>query len=396
MQFKDIIGHESLKKKLVNSVREGRISHAQLFLGKGSTGKFALAFAYAQYINCTNKQGDDSCGECSSCRKYEAMSHPDLFFSYPVNTNYTSSSKATKTRVKKDPVSRDYIHDWKKYLDEVKGYPNLFQWYQRIGIEKKQGFISKEEARKIVHQLQFKPVEAQYKVLIVWMVEKMNEIASNALLKLIEEPPDNTLIFLIANEKETLLPTIISRLQAFVVPPIENEKLQNYLLKEHPELTKNDLRDIASLAEGDVFKAREIIGNSAEMRENYELFVDWMRLCYKKGSLEGIKNWVEKTSKFGREKQKSFLAYALRMVRESLMLNYGNDKLVKITMSEEYFLIKFAPFIHLRNAPIIQEKINRAIFDIERNASSTSLFASLSLQMSQLLKMDPGNDKIDT
>jgi len=389
MQFKDIIGQEALKERLINSYKENRISHAQMFLGKGSVGKLALAFAYAQYINCTNKQDSDSCGECSSCRKYVAMSHPDLFFSFPVNTNYTSTSKATETKVKKDPVSADFLVDWKNYIDDVKGYPDLFQWYQRIGIENKQGFISKEEARKIVHQLQYKAVEAEYKVLIVWMVEKMNEVASNALLKLIEEPPDNTLIFLIANEKEKLLSTILSRVQTIVVPPIESVKLKSFLLKENPDLNENDLRDIASLANGDVFKANEIISNSSEMHENYDLFVEWMRLCYKKGSLEGIKTWVEKTSKFGREKQKSFLAYSLRMVRESLLLNYGNDDLVKIMLHEEYFLIKFAPFIHLRNAPIIQKHLDQAIYEIERNVSSISLFADLSLKMSRLLKMDP-------
>lgn len=391
MQFKDIVGQEVLKERLINSVKGNRISHAQMFLGKGSVGKFALAYAYAQYINCTNKQESDSCGECGSCRKYAAMSHPDLFFSYPVNTNHTSISRSTETRVKKDPVSLDFLADWKNYIDEVNAYPDLFQWYQRIGIENKQGFISREEARKIVSQLQYKAVEAEYKVLIVWGVEKMNEVASNALLKLIEEPPDNTLIFLIANEKEKLLPTVLSRVQTIIVPPIENKKLQAYLLDKNPKLTENDLRNIASLASGDVFKAREIISNSSEMRENYDLFVEWMRLCYKKGSLEGIKIWVEKASKFGREKQKSFLAYSLRMVRECLLLNYGNDKLVKIMLHEEQFLVKFAPFIHLRNAPIIQKMLDQAIYEIERNASSTSLFADLSLQMSQLLKMNPAS-----
>lgn len=388
MQFKDIIGQDSLKTRLINSVKENRISHAQMFLGNGSVGKFALAFAYAQYINCTEKQNNDSCGECSSCRKYAAMSHPDLFFSFPVNSNKTSGSGTTNAKVGKDPVSGDFLVDWKNYIDEVKGYPDLFQWYQRIGIENKQGFISKVEARIIVSQLQYIAVEAEYKILIVWMVEKMKEDASSVLLKIIEEPPKNTLIFLIAGEKENLLSTILSRVQTIVVPPIENDKLQAFLLRENPKLSKNELRDIANLAGGDVFKASEIISNSSEMRENYDLFVEWMRLCYKKGSLEGIKIWVEKASKFGREKQKSFLNYSLRMVRECLLINYGNDKLVKIMLHEEDFLVKFSPFIHLQNAPIIQEMLNQSIYEIERNVSSVSLFANLSLQMSKLLKMN--------
>ncbi len=388
MQFKDIIGQESLKNKLINSVKENRISHAQMFIGKGSVGKLALAYAYAQYINCTDKKENDSCGVCSSCRKYAAMSHPDLFFSYPVNTNATSATKATETSVKKDPVSADFLVDWKKYLDEVKGYPDLFQWYQRIGIENKQGFISKEEGRNVIHQMQYKAVEAKYKVLIVWMVEKMQELTSNILLKMIEEPPENTLLFLIAEEKEKLLPTILSRVQQTYVPPIENDKLTSFLLEQHQTLTQDQLSEIANLAGGDVFKANEIISNSAEIRENFDLFVEWMRLCYKKGSLDGIKTWVEKISKFGREKQKSFLNYTLRMVRESLLLNYGDKSLVKILHNEEQFLSKFSPFIHLRNAILIQERVNMAIYEIERNAHSANLFADLSLKMSTYLKLD--------
>ncbi|MBN2236619.1 MAG: DNA polymerase III subunit delta [Bacteroidales bacterium] len=388
MQFKDIIGQDALKMRLINSVKENRISHAQLFLGKGTIGKFALAFAYAQYINCTNKQENDSCGTCSSCRKYAAMSHPDLFFSYPVNTNKNTTSKTTETRVSKDPVSRDFINDWKNYIDEVKGYPDLFQWYQKIGIENKQGLISREESRKIVQQLQYKAVEANFKVLIVWMVEKMNDVASNALLKLIEEPPDNTLIFLIANEREKLLPTILSRVQVVVVPPIEDIKLQDFISDFNPKLSQAEIRDIANLAAGDVFEAKEIMNDSTELRENFDLFVEWMRLCYKKGSLEGIKTWVDKVSKFGREKQKSFLNYSLRMLRESLLLNYGKDQLVHIMLHEESFLIKFAPFIHLKNAPDIQKILDLGIYEIERNVASASLFTDLSLQMSILLKMD--------
>jgi len=389
MQFKDIIGQELLKERLINSVKENRISHAQMFLGHGSVGKFAMAYAYAQYINCTDKLDNDSCGKCGSCRKYKAMSHPDLFFSFPVNTNKNTTAKTTDTRVKKDPVSADYLVDWRNYLENENGYPDLFQWYQHIGIENKQGFISRAEARNIVHQLQYKAVEASYKVLIVWMVEKMNDEASNALLKLIEEPPDNTLIFLIAGEKEKLLSTVLSRVQTIIVPPIENKKLYAYLNSKYPELPANRLQDIVNLAEGDMFKAKEIISSSSEMKENYDLFVNWMRLCYKKGSLEGIKEWVEVVSKFGREKQKSFLKFSLRLVRESLLINYGDPSLVKIMGHEEPFLNKFAPFIHLRNAPIIQNNLDSAIYEIERNANTSSVFANLSLQMSQLLKMDP-------
>ena len=389
MQFKDIIGQGKLIRRLQNSVKENRISHAQLFLGKGTIGKFALAYAYAQYINCTNKQNDDSCGQCNSCRKYAAMSHPDLFFSFPVNTNNTSTSKTSQAKVSKDPISNDFLNDWKNYINDTKGYPDLFQWYQYIGIDTKQGLISKEEARKIVYQLQFKAVEADYKVLIVWMVEKMNDIAASALLKLIEEPPENTILLLIANEKEKLLSTIISRVQTIIVPSIKDEELQVYFTKQHPELSENELQDIINLADGDVFKAKEIISNSIEMQENFDLFVDWMRLCYKKGSLEGIKNWVDKISKFGREKQKSFLNYSLRMVRESLLINYGNEKLVKIMKNEEEFLIKFAPFIHLGNASPIQKMLDQAIYEIERNVAGSSLFTDISLQMSLLLKMDP-------
>lgn len=386
MQFKNIIGQKNLITRLQSSVNENRISHAQLFMGNGTFGKFALAFAYAQFINCTNKQDKDSCGECSSCRKYAAMSHPDLFFSFPVNTNASSTSKISDTNVKKDPTSGDFLKDWQSYIGQTNGYPELFQWYQYIGIDNKQGLISKEEARRIIHQMQFKPAEAQYKVLIVWMVEKMHDYAANALLKLIEEPPDNTLIFMIANEKEKLLSTILSRVQTLVVPPIEKEDLFAFLKKQNPDMNRIELDDVINLSGGDIFKAKEIISDSDELQTNFNLFVDWMRLCYKTGSLEGIKNWVDNINKFGREKQKSFLYYSLRMVRESLLSNYGNEELVKLMHNEAEFLKKFAPFIHLKNAPEIQKNIELSIYEIERNAASAPLFTNLSLQMSILLK----------
>jgi DNA polymerase-3 subunit delta' len=234
--------------------------------------------------------------------------------------------------------------------------------------------------------MQFKPAEAQYKVLIVWMVEKMHDYAANALLKLIEEPPDNTLIFMIANEKEKLLSTILSRVQTLVVPPIEKEDLYAFLRKQNSDLNRIELDDVINLSGGDIFKAKEIISDSDELQTNFNLFVDWMRLCYKTGSLEGIKNWVDNINKFGREKQKSFLYYSLRMVRESLLSNYGNEELVKLMHNEAEFLKKFAPFIHLKNAPEIQKNIELSVYEIERNAASAPLFSNLSLQMSILLK----------
>lgn len=399
MQFKDIIGQEDLKKSLVETVKNGRISHAQLFLGKGVNGKFALAVAYAQYINCSNKTDDDSCGLCLSCVKYQALSHPDLFFSFPVN----KSSKAggggdadagkskdggvSRSVSSKDLISTMFYKDWLEYLNRCHYYPEIQQWYKKINIENKQGTINVEEARRIVRDVSFKPVEASYKVLIIWQPEKMNLSSANVLLKFFEEPPENTIIIMVADEKDQLLKTIQSRFQIISVPKIKDQDILEHLKATQKQTTIIQIENAVALANGDLLKAKNILGEGEQMKEHFLLFQSWMRMCFKKGSLEEIKTFVEKVSRMGRENQKHFLNYSLRLVRQSLLLNYGHPSLNKLTYYESEWLSKFSPFIHINNGISLTEKFENAIFEIGRNASPSVLFMKLSLDLSVLLKI---------
>lgn len=400
MQFKNIIGQHKLKERLLNTVKNGRISHAQLFLGKGVNGKLALAVAYGQYINCTNRTETDSCGKCSSCIKYQAMSHPDLFFSFPVNkagksTGESSGEKkgglertdqVSRNAKSKDLISTMFYRKWLEYLNECKYYPDLQSWYKKIEIGDKQGTINVEEARRIVKDLSFKPLEAEYKVLIIWQPEKMNISSSNLLLKFFEEPPERTIIIMVSDEKDQLLPTIQSRFQMIAVPKITDADLEAHLRLKFPALKNEEILSNIKISDGDLQKAYSYIHEGDQVKEYFLLFQSWMRMCYKKGSLEEIKGFVEKVSRIGRENQKDFLIYCLRLIREALIFNYGHPSLNRLTTYESEFFVNFARFIHINNRSLI-DKFDQAVFEIGRNANPSVLFMSLSLDLSQLLKI---------
>ncbi len=398
MQFKNIIGQEGIKTRLIDTVKSGRISHAQMFLGKGVNGKFALAVAYAQYINCPNRSETDSCGYCSSCKKYAAMSHPDLFFSFPVNASKKGvkeedgdsmgdiRNNPAKSAKSKDLVSTMFTRYWLSYLNEKNYYPDLPSWYSKINIDNQQGNINVAEARRIIKDLAYKPVEANYKVLILWQPEKLKYQASNLLLKFFEEPPARTLIILVADEKDQLLPTIQSRFQTINIPKITDSSLKDHLNIKFPAVTENTINDIIKLANGDLSKAYALTNDRGKLDEHFTMFTSWMRSCVKTGSLEEIKAFVENISRIGRENQKDFLNYALRLLRESLLSNYGHPSIQRLTKDEAAFLVRFHPFVHINNRLMI-EKIDKAIFEVGRNANPTILFMNLSLDISQLIKM---------
>jgi DNA polymerase-3 subunit delta' len=396
MLFKDIIGQKKIIEKLIGTVHTGRISHAQLFWGKGVNGKFALALAYAQYLNCTNRSHKDSCGACANCRKYQSMAHPDLFFSFPVNTK-TKNSKDKKGEKQSEGgvgsdvkvselISTMFYKDWIEFIRQESYYPDLQKWYKKIGLDSKQGNINKAEARRLVKDLSYKPTEAQYKVLIMWYPEKMNLSAANVLLKFFEEPPKNTLIILVAEEKELLIKTIQSRFQLTQIPKIEDNYLQEFLISKYKQKDKKAIESFVAISNGDLAKAFNYLDGNTRIKEDFLMFQSWMRLCYKKGSLEGIKDFVEKISRIGRENQKHFLMYALRIFRESLLINYGDLSLARLTSYEKEWLEKFASFVHINNAEEMIKKVDEAINEIGRNASASILFMKLSLDMSVLLK----------
>ncbi len=374
MQFNKIIGQESSKQRLIKSVQENRVSHAQLFTGSTGIGKLALAIAYAQYISCTNKQPDDSCGTCLSCKKYEKLIHPDLHFVFPV----ISQPKFDK------PVSDNFIAQWRDLLLKSP-YLTIQQWLDYIGSENKQGLISKNESTEILRKLNLKSFESEYKIMIIWQPDKMNQIAANKLLKLIEEPPEKTLFLLVCENQEQLLKTIVSRTQIIAIPQIAPDPLCQHLISNF-EIPDGEAQHIVNLSHGSFIEAKNHILLSEELKSNFEKFTLWMRLCYKKDVIE-INNWVDEISQIGREKQKSFLDYSLRLTRESFMLNQKQNELSFLAKEENEFAGKFSPFINGQNTSKIYEALNHAHYHIERNGYAKLIFMDLSLNMIKLLKI---------
>ncbi len=377
MHFKDIVGQSHLKSRLIQTVNAGRISHAQLFVGKSGYGSLPLAIAYAQFVACKNKQKEDSCGTCSSCIKFNKLVHPDLHFSFPVST--TSSIKAK-------PVSDDFIKDWRA-LNIENPYFDLEEWHKTIGIEQKQSLINVAESQAIIKKLNLKAFESEFKFLLIWKPENLNAQASNKLLKLIEEPVGKTIIILIAEDEEMLLKTITSRTQMIRVPPIEAIEIVKYLSNKK-QVGEERAQQIAVLSEGDVLRAEEKVHVSEDSEMDFELFASWMRGCYE-ANIEKMHAWVEQVSdrKFGRERQKQFLEYALEVMREGMIRNYAGTSLQRFDGAEGNFLKKFAPFVHENNVFGIMEILNDAHYHVSRNAYAKILFMDMSMKFANLLRV---------
>lgn len=377
MQFKEIIGHQDVKKRLIDSVKDGRISHAQLFLGPEGCGNLPLAIAYAQYISCTDKQENDSCGICESCVKFQKLVHPDLHFVFPV---------ASSAEVKTKPTSNQYISQWREAILE-EPYLSLANWQNRIETGNKQLLISKNESEAILKTLSLKTYESEYKTMIIWYPERFNIASGNKLLKIIEEPPSKTLFILVAQDNEQVLQTILSRTQLVKIGRIEETVLQTELEKKY-NLESSVAHKIAHQSDGNYITAQKLIEHSTTEEEFHELFKVWMRSAFK-GEVAGLITWSENmaSAAFGREKQKQFLKYALHLFRESLIKNYGDPEMERTTNSELKFLSNFAPYIHGANCIEIIELFNNASYHIERNANPKILFLDISLKLTKLLRV---------
>jgi DNA polymerase-3 subunit delta' len=376
MLFKEIIGNNSVKKQLIEAVRNNRISHAQLFSGKSGSAKLALALAYAQFLNCENRTTVDSCGICSSCLKFNNLSHPDLHLVIPV----------LKTKEVQKPVSDHFIGKWRDFITN-NYYGSLNGWIDSFGTENKtgqQGTIYKDEANNIHKKLSLKNYEAEYRVVLIWMPERMNLEVSNKLLKLFEEPPKGTIFLLITENTNQLLPTIISRLQAIKIADFTSEDIVNHFGEQALSLEK--AKQLRNLTNADLGKITQILEDKEGELDLFSDFSVWMRLTYKM-DVQGISKWVDNLSLKGRKQQNLFLSYAIKMVRECLIYNFASDTLLKTNENEFAFLTKFSPFIHEENSVMITEKLEESIKAINRNANAKILFFELSLQMVKFLRL---------
>lgn len=374
MDFSNIIGQENIKAHLINTVQQNRISHAQLFLGDEGYGSLPLALAYAKYIMCTNRKANDSCGECPACRKISKYQHPDLHFVFPV----VASKNTDKA------ISDLYIKEWRQFILS-NPYGTYNDWLNELDAGNSQGIIRVDEGKEILRKLNMKSFESEYKIMIIWFPEKMNAETANKLLKLIEEPPAKTLFFLVAQNSQFIISTILSRTQLVKINRITEDEL--YIgLKEKHELTDDRARQISRLSEGNYSLAKEYIESSVDTKLNFEQFVLMMRLSYAGKMIELIK-WVDEIATLGREKQKAFLTYSLRMVRENLIINQKQKNMVRMSDEEEGFAQKFANFIHPNNAPHLSSEIDRAYLHISRNANAKVVFLDLCIKLNKILKM---------
>jgi len=374
MQFSDLIGQEGIKKRLIRNVRENRLPHAQMLLGEGGYGTFPLALAYAQYILCQDKKDDDSCGECPACHKAGKMVHPDLHFVYPV---------ATTKSVNRNPVSDDFINEWRTFvLEDPYIVPSA--WYEFIGMENKQGIINVHESAAILRKLSFKSFESDYKIMIIWLPEKMNRSSANKLLKIIEEPPSKTLFIMVAENTDSMLPTVLSRTQMIKVPSIGQEELAQYLQNRF-EQQGSELDAAAVLSGGNYNRAMEYMRSADASDQVLEIFIKMMRLAYM-AKIPELMTWVDEISSLGRERQKSFLVYAIRMIRENFLLNLKETELAVVTQQEREFSEKFSAFITTENIEGIYSAFNLAHNHIEANAYARLVFLDMSLKLSGLIR----------
>jgi DNA polymerase III subunit delta' len=379
MKFSEVIGQEAVKSRLIKTVRNNRVSHAQLFLGPEGSGKLALAIAYAQYINCTGRTSEDSCGVCPSCIKYDKLVHPDLHFIYPT---------APTEKVEK-PVSLDFIAKWRELLIDSKGYTDLTAWYDMIGIERKQAIINTRDCSEILRTLSYKSYEAEYKVMIIWMVEKLYHAAAPKILKILEEPPEKTLFILVSENQEQILKTILSRTQLIKIPHIDEEKLIETLVNEGFEPAS--VNDAVRISGGNYLEAKRLIGKADEETQNFKWFSQWMRLCFS-GKISEILDLIAEISKISRDEQKGFLNYSLRMIRQSMLISLDSSEVVRLNNDESGFIYgsgtkHFYPYIHHQNVHLIADELNNSIYHIERNAHAGILLMDLSLKFGSYLRI---------
>lgn len=371
--FRDVIGQEAAKQRLLQEAGEGRIPHAQLFCGPEGAGKLPLALAYAKYLCCTNPGPEGACGTCPSCVKWNKLVHPDVHFMFPI----------VKSVKGKKEVCDDYLADWRHLLMN-NPYFALPHWLSAMGAENGQALIYARESDEITRKLSLKSVEGGYKITIIWLPEKMHEACANKLLKLLEEPPEKTLFLLVSEMPEQLLSTILSRTQRFSVPRIAEADIA-LALRDKYAVQSADADAIAHMANGSFVKALETISLNEENQLFFDLFVSLMRLAWQR-KIRELKQWSEQVAGLGRERQKNFLDYCQRMIRENFIYNLHQPEMNYLTRPEENFAIRFAPFVNERNVVGIMEELSEAQLHIVQNVNPRMVFFDFALKMIMLLK----------
>jgi DNA polymerase III subunit delta' len=404
MQFKDIIGQAEPKSKLAELVQHNRLSHALLFVGKEGSGSLQLAIALAQYVVCETVNGKaqhnfgpslfgepepqtsntslretkqkpppDSCGICPACVKIQQLVHPDIHFSYPVVTKKAGTP----------PISTDYISEWREF---IKSYPygNVYDWLQFIGAENKQGNITAHECNDIIRKLNLKSFESEYKILVMWLPEYLGN-EGNKLLKLIEEPPPNTLFILVAENESLILPTILSRCQVVRIPALETSDIEAALV-ERNKTAPAIARQVAGVSDGNYREALQLVQHSDEDWQS--LLRDWLNAIMKTGPIAQVK-WVDEINKLGREKQKQFLRYFNHLLQQAIRLRISSPGGQTETVrpgSEQDFALRLNKIAGIGQQKAIIEELDKASYYIERNANGKMLFQALTIKVYHIIQ----------
>lgn len=372
MKFADVPGNAPLKSKLVQAVSENRIPHAQLFVSMEGGGNLPLALAYTQYLFCKSPLESDSCGICESCRKVSQLIHPDLKVVFPITANVTEKIRTYK----------DQLEDFKEAFFE-NPFLNISDWVQFLKKESKSPLINVESVGEIHRDLQYRPFEAPYNVVLIWLPEYFFHSAVPKLLKILEEPPAQTLFILVSNSPSDILNTILSRTQLVKLNKIEDWEILEALTQKH-NVDIQRATEIVNVANGNYNLAQWLI-NEEDNSESVNLFRDWMIAAYKT-DVVGLMNFAEKFYKFDKDKQRTFLAYCLHLIRESLVSGQDLPELNRMTSSERSFIPKFSKFINPTNAGEIRNMIEKAIYYIDRNANMKIVIANISLRLMELIK----------
>jgi DNA polymerase-3 subunit delta' len=374
MNFQDIIGQTSVTRRLREAIDRGTLPHALMLNGQEGTGGLAIAVAAAQYLQCEHRTEGHACGECLSCRQYAKLVHPDLHFIYPTINRGTSASPS---------VSEDFLPEWREAF-LANPYLTLNEWLTAIGAENKQGLINQADSVSIIRHLTVKPYESDYRVMILWMPEKMNETAANKLLKLIEEPYEKTHFFLVSCDANTVLGTIQSRTQRIQLPPLEEQEIAETLVRTQG-CTEEVARSVAHVAHGSWSQALALLRDNEDRQFFFTKFCEMMRLSYAR-KLFDMKEWSEEMAGLGRERQKQYLQYAQQLIRENFIMNFHNPQLNYMATDEQAFSARFSPFVNHLNVEGIMDELATAESDIAGNVSAKMVFFDLSLKLIMLLK----------
>ena len=375
VQFSDIPGREETKTKLIHNIKNGRISHALMFAGPEGSGNLAMAWAFTQYMFCQNPSLTDSCNECPACVKIKKLSHPDLHWVFPVSN--TEEIKKAK--------SDDYIGEWRKALAE-NHFLTFNKWVEFLELENKLFQISTEESAEIIRKLALKSYEGGNRVVIIWLPEKMNAFSSNRLLKILEEPPEGVVFILVSEALDTILPTILSRVQLVKIMAPTTPEIANFL-QTNFQKDSQAATDAAILSEGNIGKAIQSI-HEQEVDPYFDSFITWMRLSYGP-NIPDLLDWIDLTAKSRRENQKNFLLYSIDAIRKCLLLNFKINSLVAMSHQERenMFMKRFPERIHGGNCLKIISFLSDAVYHIERNGNPKVILLDTSLKISEQLKM---------